>query len=331
MGVRNRFSAEKVTVATGSRLHLGFYAFEDRERLFGGLGLAISRPTYILTAVATEDGGIIVEGCQSERVRSIVERAFRDLNPAVPGLRVEVTSCIPEHTGLGSTTQLSLAVYTSISILNGSRLDVYELAKLSGRGSVSGIGVAAFKYGGLIVDAGKPRYASENYVVKPLVRLPFPKEWTPVIVLPRTRWKVTEKDEPNLFRKAGGLGERDRSTLLTLVFRKLLPAVIDRDFASFASALEKVQELTGLYFYGAQEGIYCCSEAERAVEALKALGARGVGQSSWGPLVYGFYPAREKAARAAKALPLLLRQEGVETVLVEVVRPRNSGARILVS
>ncbi|MBS7628477.1 hypothetical protein KEJ23_00610, partial [Candidatus Bathyarchaeota archaeon] len=45
-------------------------------------------------------------------------------------------------------------VATSISKLLNLNLTVYELAKIMGRGGTSGIGVAAFDKGGLILDGG---------------------------------------------------------------------------------------------------------------------------------------------------------------------------------
>ena len=329
MKVRNRFSAERVTVVTGARLHLGFYAFDEGDRLYGGLGLAVTRPTYMMRIERSDKTRI--EGCQADRAKQLVEKVFRDLGIDGLGLSIELTECIPEHVGLGSTTQLALALYVGAAAVTGRRVDAYEAARLSGRGKVSGIGVAAFKYGGFIVDCGRPRTAPPDYVVKPLLRLTFPTTWVPVVVVPRTKWHVSEEAEPELFERSGGLSEAERGRLLHVVFRRLVPAIIDRDFTVFTSALEEVQRLTGLYFSGAQGGIFCCPESELAAELLRAIGARGVGQSSWGPLVYGFYPSFEQASRAARVVGHLLEREGIEALMVGVARPRNSGAKLLTS
>ncbi len=322
MIVRSRFSADidhtLVTVVTGSRIHLGFYGFDDEHRMFGGLGLALTRPSYRLTAWPASEPRI--EGCQSNRVKHVLE------NIGANNVSVRLEDCIPPHVGLGSTTQLNLAVYVAVEILKGGKPNIFEAAKKLGRGRVSGVGVAVFANGGFIVDAGYPPSA-KDYVVKPMLRLRFPTSWGIVVAVPKTRWRVSEAREPKLFEKvAGSLSRSERLYLLYLVFRRLIPSLIDRDYVGFTSALEEVQKLTGQYFSGAQEGIFCCTESETVATLLHGLGGRGVGQSSWGPLVYAFYPTRTKAVKAHAALKKLAEREGVEIEFSCTPLPRNHGA-----
>ncbi len=330
MSMRNRFSADKgpraIRVVTGSRIHLGFYGFDDKHRLYGGLGLALYYPTYDL--VVSPAKSLSAEGCQSERAFHFARRVL-DLVDAGFELSITIRKCIPQHVGLGSTTQLALAIYVAAAKLASRSIDLEEVAKALGRGAVSGIGLTAFARGGFIVDAGLPPLRPSGYVVKPLLRLRFPRDWVPLLAVPKVEWRVAEHEEPALFRKAGGLSPEQRAELLYTVFRVMLPSIIDRDFLGFTSALERVQLLTGAYFAGAQGGIFCCPESELVAGLLKELGARGIGQSSWGPLVYGFYEGVEAARRAARLLPSLAEREGVELAFVAVGRPRNRGARIV--
>src|SRR5207245_11444137 len=57
--------------------------------------------------------------------------------------------------------------------------------------------------------------------------------------------------------------------------------------AGFGAALGEVQRITGGWFASAQGGVFARGETEELVERLRAWGATGVGQSSWGPAVYG--------------------------------------------
>ena len=110
-----------------------------------------------------------------------------------------------------------------------------------------------------------------------------------------------------------------------LVLRRLLPGAALGDFNAFVEALEALEVLTASVFSGAQGGgLFCCPEAAEAARLLRGAGARGVGQSSWGPLVYGFYPSPARARAAVHLLRhLLLGRRGWRILLLE---PRLRGA-----
>ena len=86
---------------------------------------------------------------------------------------------IPEHAGLGSGTQLSLAIGMAISRLYGSQKSIREVAALMKRGARSGIGVGGFSKGGFLVDGGR----GESTEVPPIVSHSyFPEEWRVLLV-----------------------------------------------------------------------------------------------------------------------------------------------------
>ena len=60
----------------------------------------------------------------------------------------------PSHSGLGSGTQLSLAVGKLLADFNSQKMDASQIASIVGRGGTSGIGVASFENGGFIMDGG---------------------------------------------------------------------------------------------------------------------------------------------------------------------------------
>ena len=93
----------------------------------------------------------------------------------LPPARISVQSAPEEHVGLGVGTQLSLAVARAVLELAGlPDPGPAELARLTGRGARSGIGLHGFQHGGLIVDGGRKR---EGAVPPLLARASFPDDW----------------------------------------------------------------------------------------------------------------------------------------------------------
>src|SRR5207245_240624 len=80
---------------------------------------------------------------------------------------------------------------------------------------------------------------------------------------------------------------REVERVAHLVLMQLLPAVAVADLTAFGAALTEVQRITGGWFAPAQGGVFAPGETGGLVERLREGGAMGVGQSSWGPAVYG--------------------------------------------
>ncbi len=103
----------RVVVKTPARLHLGILDISgDLGRKYGGIGVAIERPNVRITAEAFKsprEPGLQVEGYETERVEKYARR-FLKVYPVSHSVRLSVDARIPAHVGLGSGTQLSLAV-----------------------------------------------------------------------------------------------------------------------------------------------------------------------------------------------------------------------------
>ena len=74
---------------------------------------------------------------------------------------------------------------------------------------------------------------------------------------------------------------------------RLVPALVERDLETFGAALTQAQELVGSCFAAVQNGLFH-PDAAPLIDRLKEAGARGVGQSSWGPAVYAFAADEEE-------------------------------------
>jgi predicted sugar kinase len=87
---------------------------------------------------------------------------------------------------------------------------------------------------------------------------------------------------------------------------QLLPALAEADLMGFGTALGEVQRITGGWFAPAQGGVFAPGATRDLAERLREWGAVGVGQSSWGPAVYGIVgdaaAARALAGRVRDAL-----------------------------
>jgi beta-RFAP synthase len=114
--------------------------------------------------------------------------------------------------------------------------------------------------------------------------------------------------------------------LCRLVLLEILPAVIERDLPAFGAALSELQARVGACFAPAQGGIYSAPRADSITQEMRALGFIGVGQSSWGPTLYGFAPSsHEESIGQAE---LLRRRLGLTDSAVLITKAANCGAKI---
>src|SRR5207248_9213074 len=169
--------------------------------------------------------------------------------------------------------------------LCGLPTDVMSLAHAVDRGRRSGVGTWTFAYGGFVLEGG--RAAGGERVAPLLARLPFPDAWRCVVAVPRGTPGLAGGDEAAAFARLPTPGARDVERVSHLVLMQLLPALAEADLAGFGAALGEVQRITGGWFAPVQGGVFAPGETRDVVERLREWGAVGVGQSSWGPAVYG--------------------------------------------
>ena len=97
-----------VRVTAPARLHLGFLDPSGTlGRRFGSIGLAINSPATEL-AVARAPA-FAASGVEAERVLRLLKRFVQAVG-LEPRYRVHATKAIPPHAGLGSGTQLAIAI-----------------------------------------------------------------------------------------------------------------------------------------------------------------------------------------------------------------------------
>src|SRR5262245_63296945 len=151
-----------IEIATAARLHFGLLnpgPAGPGGRRFGGAGMMVERPGVLLRAVAAPD--VSAGGPLAVRALAFARRFTRAV-PAPPQHLI-VERAPPAHAGLGSGTQLGMAVARALALAAGRPdLPAGELARLVGRGLRSGLGVHGFERGGFLVDAGQRAEAARG-------------------------------------------------------------------------------------------------------------------------------------------------------------------------
>lgn len=318
-------SFRAVLVRAPARLHLGFLdPTGSGGRRFGSLGLAIDDPKTKLTVAMASS--FSAHGPEADRA---LLAAHRFGTAFAPDLKfcVEVEKAIPQHAGLGSGTQLALAVGAAIQKLSGRPISGAELAAHAERGARSGIGIAAFERGGFIVDAGKSDAPSRAHLPPPVVmRVPFPDAWRVVLILADKMEGVHGDAEAAAFASLPPFGEARAAHVCKLVLMKLAPALHEADIAAFGSAITEIQEIVGAHFAAAQGGSAWSSPAVgRIARRLKDAGAVGIGQSSWGPTGFAFAESEDAAKRLYRTFVGEAKSDGLRLL---IVKGRNSGATV---
>src|SRR5205807_5962468 len=230
-----------VFVEAPARLHFGVLDLRgDLGRRFGGIGAAVPAPSLLLEARRAAE--LKAEGPDAARALEFARRFARH-----HGLDLRLHFClhrsIPPHAGLGSGTQLALAVARASAELSGLPTDVMSLAHAVDRGRRSGVGTWTFAYGGFVLEGG--RAAGGERVAPLLARLPFPDAWRCVVVVPRGKPGLAGDDEAAAFARLPTPGARDVERVAHLVLMHLLPALAEADLAGFGAALGEVQRITG--------------------------------------------------------------------------------------
>jgi beta-ribofuranosylaminobenzene 5'-phosphate synthase len=285
----------KVVVETAARLHFGVLDLRGSlGRWFGGIGAAAPGPT--LRVLARPAHELRVDGEDAERALEFAQRFQRHfaLNAAV---HVHVERALPRHKGLGSGTQLALAVGRALAEVNGITTTPEELATAVGRTKRSAVGTWTLAGGGLVVEGGRRR---EGEGVSPLLaRIPLPASWRCVVAVPDTECGVSGAAEADALARLPLVDDRDVERVAHLVLMGLLPAAAEGDINAFGSALSAIQTITGAWFAPIQGGTFASSVSTDLVQRMSEWGAAGVGQSSWGPTVYGLVEGESAACQLA--------------------------------
>ncbi len=310
-----------VEVEAPARLHLGFLDLHGGlGRRFGSIGLTVTHLATHLRAVRAAD--VAVSGPGAERALRYA-RAYLEARGIEGGVDIRLLQTIPDHVGLGSGTQMALAVGTAIERLYGGDNDAASIAQLLDRGKRSGIGIGAFEQGGFILDSGRGK---ADGVPPVAVRLAFPEQWRALLLFDTRTQGLHGKQEVAAFSELPEFPADAAAHLCRLVMMQVLPGVLEGDMVSFARAIGEIQQVVGDHFAPAQGGRFTSPVISAALKWAAKQGFAGIGQSSWGPT--GFVLLED--AEQAKWLEAALRQQFGEfsAFRCQRVAARNQGAAV---
>jgi beta-ribofuranosylaminobenzene 5'-phosphate synthase len=316
-------------VRTGSRLHFGFLNLSlARERIYGGLGVALAEPVVCVSAEPAD--GVACDDPDAETYARLSVDAL-----GVPGASVTVESAPRRHTGLGSGTQLALATYVAVARAHGREPDPRAAAPVLDRGGRSGVGVATFERGGFVIDAGHPRarFTTDRpprgaWSVPPVsVRHDVPDDWRFVLLTPDIEsGRSGDREDASMRATVETADPAIADDIAAIVMGRLLPAIAAGDRDAFGTAVAEIDRLNGAWYADEQGGVYRPPVGELVDELDDSPAVSGVGQSSWGPTVYGITD-RAAAAGAREAGEAALDTAGVAGE-VAIVAPKHDGSTV---
>ena len=315
--------SQVLTVRAPARLHFGLFSFGNTGRQYGGTGVMIAEPA--LELVIRSASRFTVEGPLANEVQASAERCVAAWGAdEMPACRVEVLSSPPRHAGLGSGTQLACAVATGLAAWCGRPTPTAgALAEWTGRGQRSAVGTYGFLQGGLIVEAGR---LPQDPLSPLLSRVAVPAAWRFILVRPDLTGGLSGEDEMRAFATLAPVPSATREALVREVDEHLLPALGVGDCQAFGESVYRYGRLAGSCFAAVQGGPYNGPELTGLVETLRELGVAGVGQSSWGPTVFGIVDSQFTAERIAVELK---RRYSAQRLSITITEADNRGAKVV--
>lgn len=284
----------QIQIRTGSRLHFGLI---DTVSPFGGLGMMIDGPCTTITFNAADrfDAGSLADRALPIAQRVAKYRGLSDL----PAVAIGIVERAPSHCGLGSGTQLSMAIAEGLIRMTGPPVGNIDLAtRFADRGKRSAVGAHGYFCGGLIFEL--PDVSPDR--LNPIHRhVELPSAWRIVLIRPRqTTAAVFGEAETKRFSELRPADSSRRDMLISIATREILPAVERADFHSFADGVGRYNTESGRLFESVQGGVFNGPVVTEVVHRLRRIGYGGCGQSSWGPAVFAWCATKAQANELAE-------------------------------
>lgn len=313
-----KHSRMQIRIQAPARLHLGFLDLNGGlGRRFGSIGLALEAPATCLRLETSH--GLSANGVEAQRALRYARRLADELGLQPRG-HIQVEHAIPDHIGLGSGTQLALAVGVGLASLHRQELTARDIAAVTERGARSGIGIGSFEHGGFVLDGGR---GQETDTPPLLVRAEFPDQWRAVLVLDSRGQGLHGQQEMAAFQTLPEFPAADSAHLCRLVLMRMLPALAEQNLVAFGAAITELQQRLGDHFAPAQGGRFTSPAVGEALRWLESRGATGIGQSSWGPT--GFCFVDNEAQADALACEARVRFANRPELQFRVAKARNGG------
>lgn len=315
----------RIDITTGCRLHFGLICNRPHAAWrFGGLGVMLQQPAWRLsvTPITADADRIDARGDVAGRIRDFLSRIRSHQN--VTSLEIEVHQNLAFHTGLGSGTQLGLALSAAIEVLTHRRLqeDPFQLAQLADRAERSAIGTIGFVRGGFLVDHGQ---SQGNSIGRRVDRIAVPDAWRFVLVHPVDSQGLSGEKERAFFGQRVHMPQTLIDDLAQQIETQIAPAIREDRFEQFASSLEHYGQTVGAFYAGEQGGVFSHPAMTQLVSHLRSSGISGMAQSSWGPLIAVPAGSHGQAEEIVRLIPNAIDECSLN---VSISEPLNTGATI---
>lgn len=332
---------ESVVVSAPARLHFGLFSTGAGEPFgFGGAGLMLKTPRTCLQFRMAEEFRVLDGGNRPDSAGWLADLTRLWQKAAVhpgtaehcrgdagrlPPVEIRIVSAPARHCGLGSGTQMALAVAAGLNSLFGMPgMAPGEMALAMGRGRRSAIGSHGFFRGGFLVDRG----LKSGQRFSPLeLRLEFPENWPVVLILPDLPPGSHGQAERAAF-EMDLRGQADaRQSMVGLLNETIIPSIAAGDWFRFASAIRGFNQTSGGYYQKVQDGLYHSQAVASIAGLVQDSGVPAVVQSSWGP---GLAAIAENTLQARLLVEALTCSSlpGLPGARLEITSADNRGATV---
>lgn len=288
-------------ISTPSRLHFTLIDMNGEiGRVDGSLGLAIQYP-HISFEFGPHDRTVVRGGTPAEQELVLEEIAeSSEMLQVEPCIEVVVHQMIPPHQGLGSGTQTRLAVLCALNHRLGLGHPLSELETISTRGGTSGIGINAFRSGGLLLDGGhsvsaqKKSFAPSRFATKAgqpplLMRADFPGTWGIVLFIPSRHQGLSGQAELDFMLANTPVPLDEVQATSHIILMRLLPALRELDLETFGACVDAIQDVGWKRRHWIRSDTKPLQSARHAFTAATEI--QGIGLSSTGATIFGFFDA----------------------------------------
>lgn len=288
-------------IKTPSRLHMSLIDLNcSYGRMDGGIGLTLSEPNFIIESEEIEKG-ISLEFPKSihneeifkeydSKIKSTAEQILQHFN-IDSGFNFKIHSAYAPHLGLGSGTQIKLAIAKLITESINKPLTAIELSALVGRGGTSGVGTFCYEHGGFVIDGGHSLkekdknlpYSESNANPPQLIgKYDFPEEWTVLVAIPKIEHSVSGMKEVDIFETYCPVPKRDVEQVSHIILMNMIPFLLEKDIVGFGKSIDEIQKRG----FKKVEVDLQPDTTTNLMQFMRDAGAYGVGMSSFGPAIY---------------------------------------------
>ena len=325
----------QITIQTPSRLHFGLLDLNgELGRINGSFGVALEQPGWLIKYNSQfQDNEHLA---LSKEVLEVIKKFDNYFEVSTSDVKLKILNSIPKHIGLGSNTQFLLALGTILSKLHKLDVKVIEIAKAIQRGGTSGIGVASFDKGGIILDGGHtfgPGKQTETFQPSRVSRAPPPpvifrnyppSNWRFVLLAPLEEEGASGKKEVNLFRENCPIPANYVEKLSRLLLVKILPAIVERNIKTFGEGLTAMQTVIPKFGMDCFKSIFNQEIITHLQENKKSF---GYGISSFGPTIFALTDSEESAKSLLKTIGENFKEKKFKLLTSSGIN--TTGARII--